>query len=216
MPCLSRYVNLKTPLAGRWTKVKCRRLYSTVRALWGWNQSKHNCLWEERKTLVQKIRSIFQPIRFKIKTTTWSPAFSRASGSLRVATLSSHWPLLTFLAVWLAFMISLVLAPNKKTLQLCYWNMGQVEGKKVALNHMIPNLVVPFDYIDLSSICCLTWPLVDTSPSIRFVLCAVLWNWRRRHTLIHEGSSISKSMFYVLFYHSEVALNLLLYLCPVT
>ena len=41
-------------------------------------------------------------------------------------------------------MISLVLAPNKKTLELCYWNMGQVEGKKVALNHMIPNLVVPF------------------------------------------------------------------------
>ena len=209
MPCLSRYVNLKTPLAGRWTKVKCRRLYSTVRALWGWNQSKHNCLWEERKTLVQKIRSIFQPIRFKIKTTTWSPAFSRASGGLRVATLSSHWPLLTFLVVWLAFMISLVLAPNKKTLELCYWNMGQVEGKKVALNHMIPNLVVPFDYIDLyliyliyfcnRSICCLTWPLVDTSPSIRFVLCAVLWNWRRRHTLIHEGSSISKSTFYVLF-----------------
>ena len=115
---------------------------------------------------------------------------------------------------------------NKKTLELCYWNMGQVEGKKVALNHMIPNLVVPFDYIDLYliyliyliyfcnwSICCLTWPLVDTSPSIRFVLCAVLWNWRRRHTFIHEGSSISKSMFYVLFYHSEVALNLLLYLC---
>ena len=156
------------------------------------------------------------PIRFKIKITTWSPAFSRASGSLRVATLSSHWPLLTFLVVWLAFMISLVLVPNKKTLELCYWNMGQVEGKKVALNHMIPNLVVPFDYIDLSSICCLTWPLVDTSPSIRFVLCAVLWNWRRRHTLIHEGSSISKSMFHVLFYHSEVALNLLLYLCPVT
>ena len=115
MPCLNRYVNLKTPLAGRWTKVKCRRLYSTVRALWGWNQSKHNCLWEERKTLVQKIRTIFQPIRFKIKTTTWSPTFSRASGSLRVATLSSHWPLLTFLAVWLAFMISLVLAPKKRS-----------------------------------------------------------------------------------------------------
>ena len=81
--------------------------------------------------MVQKIRTIFQPIRFKIKTTTWSPAFSRASGSLRVANLSSHWPLLTFLVVLLAVMISLVLAPNKKnarTMLLKHGTSGRQEG----------------------------------------------------------------------------------------